>query len=116
MGAALLHDLRDPEGAADLHQLASGCDDFLSKGHGGKAQHGGCRIVVDYHGSLCSRDLCNDLLHMVVAQASGSLFQVVFQIGIRISHSRNAFHCSPAQIGAAQVGVEHNAGGVDQRP
>ena len=53
---------------------------------------------------------------MIVAQAAGSLFQVVFQIRIGIGHSRNAFHRSPAQIGAAQVGVEHNAGGVDQRP
>ena len=114
--AALLHDLGDAEGAADLHQLPPGGNDLSPFAHGAEDQQNGGGVVVDYHGTFCPGDLAQELFHMTVTGAPLTVLQIIFQGGIPPGHRGRSGHRLFGQAGPAQIGMQGHAGGVDHRP
>ena len=114
-GTALLHDIRNSEGAADFHQLPSGHDYFLALCHRRQNDHGGGGVVVHQHGILCPGEFADQLGHDIVTGAAFSGFHVVFQIGIPLGHRRHVLHLFFAKRRSAQIGVENRSRGIDHR-
>ena len=114
-GIALLHDLRHPERAADLHQFPPGYDDVPVFGHGAQDQHHSGGVVVDYQGRFCPGEPAQQLFHMVVPAAPPARFTAVFQRVVVFRHFHHMLCHLVAQHGTAQIGVQHDARGVDDR-
>ena len=110
------HDIRHPEGPADLHQLPPGGDDLPTGGEGGEDQQHRCGVVVHNQGGLRSGETAQQRLHMGIPLAPLPGGQVVFQGGIAPGGVCRRGQSPPAETGPAQVGVEYHAGGVDDAP
>ena len=52
---------------------------------------------------------------MATARPASSARHVIFQRGIVLRRIRRSGCRTPAQAGAAKIGMEHNAGGIDDR-
>ena len=52
---------------------------------------------------------------MGVTAASAALLQIVFQCIIILSDALDCLYCGGAQLGTAQIGVQHDAGRIDDR-
>ena len=111
--AAAGHDLRHAEGAADLHQLAPGDSHGLALAEGVEHEEDRAGVVVDHHGGLGPGDLTEQALDVGIAAAALALFQVVFKVAVPGGYGGHMLRCLPAQGRAAQVGVQYDAGGVD---
>ena len=111
-GAALGHDLRNPEGAADLNQLAARDDHFLAvRERVERQQHGG-GVVVDHGGGLGAGERLKKRLDDIFSFAALALLEVVFEIdGIR-AYAGHRVDGRLRQQRASQVRVEHGAGRV----
>ena len=111
--AAGVHDFRDPEGTADLHQFAAG------DGHGFplcqrvEHQEDGTRVVVDHHGGLGAGEFAEKLFDKGIAAATAAGLGVIFQVAVAFGEFGNMHGGIFAQRGAAQIGVEHHTGGID---
>ena len=114
--AALHHDIRDAEGAADLHQLPPGGHHLAALAHGGKDQQDGGGVVVDHHGALRAGDAAEQGLGVAVAGAAAALLHIIFQRGIAPGHRIGRLGRPLGKAGPAQIGMQHHAGGVDHRP
>ena len=99
--AALDHDLRNPEGTADLHQLSPGGNDFTALAQGTEDQQHGGGVVVDHHGCLGAGDLADQGLDVVVAGATLALGQVIFQSGVTPGYGGHCIGSPLAQTGPA---------------
>ena len=78
------HHIRHPEGAADLHQLSTGGNDFSSGGEGGEdQQHRRC-VVVYHHGGLRPGKAAQKRLYMGVPLPPFPRCQVIFQGGVAL--------------------------------
>ena len=115
-GPADGHDFGDAEAAADLDELAAGDDHFLARGQGTQNDHRGGGVVVDRGGRLRPGQPANPFADGVLARRSLAGFQVHFQVEIAAGRfvsraGRRLGHRRPAQ-----VGVQDDAGGVDDRP
>ena len=80
LGAAAFHDFRNPEGAADFHQLSPGDDDLSALGQGRQHQEDGCSIVIHHQCALRAGEAAEDALHMAVAAAPFAGIQIEFQV------------------------------------
>ena len=77
-GAAGRHDLRQAEGAADLH--LPGDDDLFSLGQGGKGQEHRGRVIVDHQGRLGTGELLKQHFQVVLAGAALAQIQVISRV------------------------------------
>jgi hypothetical protein len=109
-GARTLHDVRHPEGAADLDQFAARDDDPLALGQGIEQQEYGRRIVVNHGGGLGTGEFAQQRLDHIVAVAPATLVDVVFEgAGVARGGDQGCDRLF-GQGGAAQVGVQDRAG------
>ena len=115
-GAAARQDVGHPEAAADLHQLPPGDGHPLPRRQGGEQEEHGGGVVVDRQGPLRAGEGTQQPLRRLPPAAPAAVWQVVFQVRISPGGLAHRLRRPPAQGGAAQVGVEHDAGGVDHPP
>ena len=113
--AALSQHIGDAEAAADFHRLAAGYHHLAAGGEGGEAEEQCGGVVVDDQGGLGAGNLPEQGLEVRLAGAAPSGGQVDFQVGVALRGGVGGVHCGPAQGGAAQVGMDDDAGGVDDR-
>ena len=114
-GPAAPHDVRDAELAADLDQLAARDDDFLAvRQRLERQQHGG-GVVVDDQRVLGAGEPAQQRLHMAVARAALLGGDVHLEVRVRGADRQHPLQRQRAQQRAPQVGVQHHAGGVDDR-
>ena len=112
-GAALRHDLRYPESAADLDQLAAGDDDLSPGRQRRKRQQQGGRVVVDRHRRLGAGQAAEQRLDVNVPVASFALGEVELEVAIAAARGRHRRYRFRRHGGAPQVGVDDDARGVD---
>ncbi len=113
--AAALHHVGQAEGAADLDQLAPGDHDLAAQGEAveGDQHRGG--VVVDHGRRLGAGQLAEQLLDDAVAAAAPAGLQVDLQAAVAGGGLGDAAEGVCGQGGAAEVGVQDDAGGVDHR-
>ena len=85
----------------------------MASGHGGQDQHDGCGVVVDDHGSLGTGDAADQLFDVVITGAASTLFDVILQIGVASGSGIGSLGRTLGQNGTTQVGMQNNAGGID---
>ena len=113
LGAALIHDLRNAERAADFHQFPAGHRNLFPFGQGVQHQENGSRVVVDHHGGFRPCEFAEELFHMRIAASALSVFQVILQIAVAFAEFRNVFRGRFSQRGAAEVCVQHYTRCID---
>ena len=115
-GSALLTDVRNPEGSADLDQLPAGNQNLLAAGKCRQRKKNSGRIIVDHHGVLCPAEFPQNLRHMIMARPSASGVQTVFQIRVASGCSLHRLQRPVGQGRPSQVCVKDDAGSVYHRP
>ncbi len=111
--AGAAQDVRDPELAADLDQLAARDDDFLSAGQAlEREQHRG-GAVVDDEGGLRAGEPPQQALDVRVARAALLPGHVHLEIRVGPRHLVQPLLREGGEQRAAEVGVQHDAGRVD---
>ncbi len=112
LGAGAAHDLRHPEGAADLDQLAARHDCFATLGKRVEHQEHGGGVVVDDSSVLGACQLTQEIAQNIVAIAAPAGAEIVFE-------RNGAAHCNDRRRDrglrhrcAAQIGVQHRAGEI----
>ena len=110
--SALGDDVRHPEPAADLHQLAAGDDDRRAFGDRRQGQQHRAGAVVDDHPGLGPGHFGDEPVQVFMARGTTARIQVHFEVGVarRGPHGGKRLR---RQRCAAKVGVDHHAGGVD---
>ena len=111
----LPHDVRDPEAAADLHQLAARYDRLSPLCQCGQHEQHRRSVVVHHHSCRRSRDPRQQPLGVHASRTASASRQVIFEV-----HIAGRQLCHPARRGlreggAAQVGVHDHPGRVDDR-
>ena len=112
-GAAFRHDIGNTKRFADLDQLAAGDEDFASAGESGQNQENRGGIVVDDDSRFRASEAAQERGRVNVAAAAGSGLEIEFEIGVAAGGGLNALERSGRKGGAAQVGVEDDACGID---
>ncbi len=112
-GAALTHDVRDAEAAADLDELAARNHDLAVAGEGREHEEQGGGVVVDGHGGLGAGDAAQEGLDVLVAAAALAGFEVVLEVAVAARDCRHGGDGGVRERRAAEVGVNDDAGGVD---
>jgi hypothetical protein len=111
-GAGTAHDLRHPEGAADLDQFSPRHDRLAALGERVEHQQHRRRIVVDHRAVLRAGQLAQEIAQDIVAVAAPAGAKIVLErdgMAHRISSRRD---CRLGHHGATQVGVQHSAGEI----
>lgn len=111
-GAGLGQHVGDAEAAADFDELGAGDEDAAAFGEGGEDEQDGGGVVVDDEGGFGAGEAFEQVFGMAVAGATGAFGEVVFQVGVA-ERGVHGLDGRAAKGGAAQVGVEDDAGGVD---
>ena len=115
-GAAAQHDVGDAELAADLDELAAGDDDLLAMGERLQREQDGRRVVVHDQRVLGAGEPPQQPLHVAVAGAALLGGEIELEVRVGGRHRRHPLERLRAQQRAAEVGVQHDAGGIDDRP
>jgi hypothetical protein len=89
----LTHDVRNPEAAADLDELAAWHDRFASARECGEYQQHGRSIVVDHGSSGRPGDLRQQPLRVHAPGTALTLGQVVLEVGVAGRHVGHAPRC-----------------------
>ena len=111
--ARLRHDVRHAESAADLDQL-SARDDHLAAGcEGGEHEQGRRGVVVGDHRGLGAGEPAEQALGVHVPCAAPPGLQVVLEVRVAGGQLGHASGGRGGQRGAAEVGMDDDAGGVD---
>ena len=113
--AALRHDLRNAERAADLDELAARGDDLSPARERGQDEQHRRGVVVHGHRRLRTRQAAQKRLHVLIARAAAAVFHIVFKRRIISRRLCRGVHRALAQAGAAKVRVQRHAGRVDDR-
>ena len=113
--AAFAHHVGDPEGAADLDQLAARNDHLAPLGQRVERQQHGGRVVVDDRRRLGAGQRAQVVLDHPIAVAARAPFEVVFEVDRRARGEADRFHRGFRQHRAPEIGMDHHAGGVDHR-
>ena len=110
--ATLGNDVGDAEAAADFDQLAAGDEDLAAGGERGERQQHGGGVVVDRDGGRGAGERADQGLDGLVAAAARAAAQIVFQRAVRgrFGHGGDG---GRGQRRPAKIGVQHDAGGVD---
>src|SRR5579871_6148489 len=112
-GAALRHDFRDAEAVADFDEFAARDEDFAVASEGGEDEEDGGGAVVDDDSRFGAGEAFEELRGVNIALAAGAHFEVVLEIRILRGGAAEFFDGGFGERGAAEVGVEDDAGGVD---
>ena len=114
--AALVDDVRDPEGAANLDELAPRDHHFTASGEGaGREQHGG-GVVVDHQGGLGSGKLAQQVRHRAMARAPPTCREVQLQVGIAVADLGYRGERRRGEWSPAEIGMQDDPGRVDRSP
>ena len=113
--AALRHDLRNAERAADLDELAARGDDLSPARERGQDEQHRRGVVVHSHRRLRTRQAAQKRLHVLIARAAAAVFRIVFKRRIISRRLCRGVRRALAQAGAAKVRVQRHAGRVDDR-
>jgi hypothetical protein len=111
--AGRFEQIRQPESVADLDQLAAADDDLAARGQGGGRQHQRGGVVIDHmHGLRPRHGAGQRGEHAAAAASPLAGRQVVLKIGIARGGLNRCGRRS-GQGRPAEVGVQQDAGGVD---
>jgi hypothetical protein len=113
--AGLRHDVGDAEAAADLDQLATRDDHLAAGGERRERHQRRSGVVVDDHRGIRAGQLTEQPLGMDIAPAARALGDVVFEIGVTGGQARDARGRRTGEWGASKIGMNDDAGGVDDR-
>ena len=108
-----MEDVGDAETAADFDGFGAGDDDLASGGEGGEAEEDGGGVVVDGEGGFGAGELLEEGFQLGVASAALAGVEVVFEVGVAVGGLVGGLGGGAAEGGAAEVGVNDYAGGVD---
>ena len=111
--AGLGHDVRDTKTAADLHQLTARDDDFTAGGQRRQREERRRGVVVHDHRGLGAGQAAEESLGVRVPPSPGSCGEVVFEVGVAGCELGDARRGHPGERRPAEVGVNDDAGGVD---
>jgi len=109
----LLHDRRQAEAVADLDHLPARDDYLATMGERCEREHERTGRVVDGHAGLGTGQARNQWTDVSLAGAALAGRQVELEIGIAARTGRDRRHGLGGQRRAAEVGVDDDAGGVD---
>jgi hypothetical protein len=93
--------------------LGTGDDDGAAASQGGEGEQDGGGVVVDDQGSFRAGETLEQSFGMHQARAAPAARQVVFEVGVAERDGLDGLQGGGAERGAAEVGVQDNAGGVD---
>ena len=114
-GAGAGHDVGHAEGAADLDQLAARDDRLAPLGQGVEHQQHGGGVVVDDGRVLGAGQLAQQAAQMIVALAALAAVEVELERD-RVAHGVDrGLDRRLGQQRAAEIGVQHGAGQVEDR-
>jgi len=111
----LAQDIRDTEATANLDQLAAAEKHLTACTERAEDQVNGRRVVVDHHGIFGAGELAQQVAGVVVAAATPTVGQIVFQVAVADTDCPHSRKGCVRQRGPPQIGVDHNAGRVDER-
>ncbi len=114
--AGLPHHIRDPEAAANFHELAARDDHFAAIGERGQHEEHRRGVVVHDGRRLGAGQLAQQPGRMDGAGPALPRHDVVFQVGVTARHLRDAIQRRPGQRRAPQVGMDDDPGRVDDGP
>ena len=109
LAACTFHDVGDAEGATNFHQLAARDHHLFARCQRRQRQQHRSGIVVDDGGSFGPGQFANQLLNQIIAVATATSGQVVFEVGGVGEGFDHRIHGLLRQQGTAQVGVQHRA-------
>ena len=123
LGAGATHDVRHAEGSADLDQFSARDNGLLALDQGiERQQHGGGVVVDDGGGEILRflthrgrHDLGEQRLDQRIAVAATAVCDVVLERAGRGGGDGHRFHRFRCQQRAAEVGVQHGTGEVEDR-
>ena len=107
------HDVGQAKSAADLYQFTARDDHFAALGQRGQHQHQGGGVVVDDGGGWCAGQALQPGLDVVVAVAARARGQVKFKVAGTAGGVVDGAQRLGRQRRAAQIGVQHRAGEVE---
>ncbi|KAF5036413.1 hypothetical protein DSECCO2_575340 [anaerobic digester metagenome] len=113
---ALPHDLGDTKGAADLHELPARNHDLAPLGQGVEDQEHGRGVVVDHEPRLGPSQAAEQLFDVGIAAAALPRLQGQLQVGVVPTAQGHGLHGLVGQDGAAEIGVDDHARGVEDAP
>jgi hypothetical protein len=111
-GAAHPHDIRHPERASDLDELAARNDDFLPHSQGVEDEDGRSGVVVDHGRGLGARELPEEPGDVDVALAAAAGIKVEGQGGVPAADFVEGLEGGLGQHRPAEAGVHDDARGV----
>ena len=114
--ARAFQDLRDTEAPPDLHQLPPRDDRLLPEGEGVQGEEHRGRVVVHDQRRLGAQEPGQDRLHVRHPRPARSPLQVQLQIRVAARGLDDRGDRLLREHGPPQVGVDHDAGGVDHGP
>ena len=111
--AGARHDVGHAEGAADLDELAARHQHLLLRRQRRQHQQHGGGVVVDDRRRLGAGQLADEVLDVVVALATLAGGDVVLEVGGLAEHAGDRSRRLWRQQRAAEIGVQHRAGEVE---
>ncbi len=113
--ARALHDLRDPEAIADLHQLPARDDDLPPARQRRERQDERSGAVVDADRGLGAGQLADQRRHMILPGAAAARGEVELEVGIARGYCLQVLERRLGERRPAEVGVEDDTRGVEDR-
>ena len=110
--AASGHDLRDPEGAANLNQLAARDDHFLATRERVERQEDGRGVVINDRGRFGAGEIDEKLFDHLLTPSPLPESQVVFEVDGTGAGAANRLDGRLREQRPAQIRVEDGSGGV----
>jgi hypothetical protein len=110
----LRQDLRDAEPPPDLDQLRATDEDFLAPGDRRQGEQDGAGVVVDHQGGFGARQLAQEGFEVSLPSTAFAARQVVFEAGVSGGRDQSPDGVF-AQRRSAEIRVQDDAGGVDDR-
>ena len=114
-GPAPQHDVGDAELPADLDQLAPRHHDLAAAGQRLEGQEDGRGVVVDDQRVLGAGEAPQETVHVGVARSAFLGHEIQLQIAVGRGDRRHPGDRGVAEEGAAEIGVENDPGGIDDR-
>ena len=111
--ARAAHDVRDAELAADLDELAARDDDFLARARDSSASSTAAAQLFTTSEPSAPVSRRSSAVHVRIAGAALLLGEVHLEVGVAARHHAQPLQRQRRQQRAAQVRVEHHAGGID---
>ena len=114
--ARLAHHVGNAEAAADFDQLASRDDDLAARRQAGEDQHDRGGVVVDDQRGFGAGDRRDQRFGVHGPRSARTLLEVVFEIAVAARERGDPLDGRVAERRASQVGVDDDAGRVDDGP